>query len=62
MGIQNFQNELYMGKSFFFDLWTRCSTPNGSSSAFSKSFQKKNGLIPQEYSEAMMMELKSTDD
>ena len=29
------------GVSIFSDLWTICSTPNGSSGAFSKSFQEK---------------------
>ena len=61
MAIQDSKKKLYRGNSFFFYLWIRCSTPNGSSRAFSKSFQT-NGLTPQEYCEAMMMELESVDD
>ena len=30
-----------MGKSFFFNLWTRFSTPNRSSGAFFKSLKAK---------------------
>ena len=41
VGLQDFQKKLYRRKSFFSVLWTRCSTPNESSHAFSKSFQAK---------------------
>ena len=61
MGLQEFQKKLYRVKSFSLTYGQDAVLPM-EVVVPSLRVSKQNGLTPQEYSEAMMMELESAND